>query len=102
MNKAAVVWDHKGLRITDTTGEVVYEMEMGPADQAGEGDRDRADRLYRERTQCVDCGTRVDYGAIYCRLDAPYGFWHWLKYFSAVRWHRRAEQAGRRGLVGEG
>jgi hypothetical protein len=97
-NRAGIWLSRDRIEVTNSEGLSVYEVEMGAALAANsETDESRRARLYRERTQCVDCGTRIPYGAIYCSVDAPYGFWHWLKYFSAIRWHRRTESS-RRGV----
>lgn len=88
-DRSRIVWDNRGIRIHDTQGMKIYEVEMGPPGQEDrETEVERATRLYRERRQCLDCGTQVPAGSIYCKVDAPYGLWHWLAYFSAIRWRR--------------
>lgn len=89
MDKAAVIVDQRGLRLTNTQGMLVYEVAMGAVGQAnGETTQQLAARLDLERRVCVDCGAWIAAGSIFCTVDAPYGFWHWLSYFSAIRWKR--------------
>lgn len=84
---AGVVIDSEGMSVIDTAGHPVYEAEF-PTEfiDATEEDRRQWELAKRASIECLDCGDQVPSGALYCQECAPYGFWHWLKHFSLIRW----------------
>jgi hypothetical protein len=107
--RAGMLIDPQGVTVFDTQGIDTFRMEMPACSSCGTIGRRAADGngsccaaaeqmrqavLRWERMHCTDCGIRVWEGAIYCRECRPYGFWHWLAYFSPVAWRRiRADRS---------
>lgn len=72
------------MRLRNVDGEITEEYAWPTATDLAakedEGDRE----TYAGEKFCVECGIKVPLGAVYCTMDAPYGFLHWAAYFSPV------------------
>lgn len=104
--RAGMLIDPQGVTVFDTQGIDRFSLEMPPCGACGVGgdrqgdcgcpaaEKVRQAYLRWERMHCSECGTRVWEGAMFCRECRPYGFWHWLEYFSPVAWRRiRADRS---------
>lgn len=67
------------MSLCDTQG---IEQVIVPGRTVEETRRERRQAYEREFLMCRDCGVSVRYGAGWCGECRPYGFWHWVKYFS--------------------
>lgn len=101
-HRAGMLIDPEGVTVFDTQGIDRFSLRMPVCSACGVGgncgcpvaEKMRQAMLRWERMHCSDCGIRVWEGAIYCRECRPYGFWHWLEYFSPIAWRRiRADRA---------
>lgn len=102
--RAGVLIDQGGVTVFDTQGidrfnlrtEAPVCVACGKPGNCGCPMAEKAREAYLrwERMHCSDCGTRVWEGAMFCRECRPYGFWHWLVYFSPMAWRRiRADRS---------
>lgn len=83
-DQACILIQPEGVTVYDTQGLELWRMVV-PIDPM-ETERQRAAREVWESYHCTDCGERVARGAMFCDVCKPYGFWHWLKYYSVLKW----------------
>lgn len=100
-SRAGVLMDSSGATVFDTQGISRFQLLLPQQNPEAE-ERIRLAYLRWEKMHCTDCGVRVWEGAIFCRECRPYGFWHWLAFYSPIAWRRtgrwKPEQVNDHGM----